>query len=69
MKSSQFITEIERLSPYDYEGGNTIEPSGHQLPPGKKMWKAWKKRGDAEHLMKEEVIDEYETIVDKYLLN
>ena len=33
--------------------GNTIEPSKSQLPPGKKMWKSWKKAGDAEHLMKE----------------
>lgn len=33
--------------------GNTIEPSKTQLPPGKKMWKSWKKAGDAEHLMKE----------------
>ena len=40
--------------------GNTIEPSKSQLPPGKKMWKSWKKAGDAEHLMKEQVIDEYE---------
>jgi len=34
--------------------GNTVEPSGHQLPPGKKMWKAWKKSGEAKHLMKED---------------
>jgi GNAT superfamily N-acetyltransferase len=34
--------------------GNTIEPSKSQLPPGKKMWKSWKKSGDAEHLMKED---------------
>jgi hypothetical protein len=32
--------------------GNTIEPSASQLPPGKKMWKAWKKSGDAQYLMK-----------------
>lgn len=30
--------------------GNTIEPSKAQLPGGKKMWKSWKKSGDAEHL-------------------
>ncbi len=34
--------------------GNTIEPSASQLPTGKKMWKAWKKSGEAKHLMKEE---------------
>ena len=34
--------------------GNTIEPSASQLPPGKKMWKAWKKSGEAKHLMKED---------------
>ena len=34
--------------------GNTIEPSKTQLPPGKKMWKSWKKSGDAKHLMKED---------------
>ena len=34
--------------------GNTIKPSALQLSPGKKMWKAWKKSGDAKHLMKEE---------------
>ena len=33
--------------------GNTIEPSASQLPPGKKMWKAWKKSGAAKHLMKD----------------
>ena len=33
--------------------GNTIEPSASQLPPGKKMWKSWKKSGDAQYLMKE----------------
>ena len=32
--------------------GNTIEPSASQLPPGKKMWKAWKKSGDDQYLMK-----------------
>jgi len=32
--------------------GNTIEPSASQLPPGKKMWTAWKKSGDAQYLMK-----------------
>jgi GNAT superfamily N-acetyltransferase len=34
--------------------GNTIEPSASQLPPGKKMWKAWKKSGDAQYLMRED---------------
>ena len=33
--------------------GNDIQPSKNQLPPGKAMWKAWKKSGDAQHLMKE----------------
>ena len=32
--------------------GNTIKPSQNQLPPGKAMWKSWKKSGDAKHLMK-----------------
>ena len=36
--------------------GNTIKPSQNQLPPGKAMWKSWKKSGDAKHLMKENVI-------------
>ena len=36
--------------------GNTIQPSKNQLPPGKAMWKSWKKSGDAKHLMKENVI-------------
>jgi hypothetical protein len=31
--------------------GNTIVPSRNQLPPGKAMWAAWKKSGDAKHLM------------------
>jgi len=34
--------------------GNTIEPSASQLAPGKAMWKAWKKSGEAKHLMKED---------------
>ena len=34
--------------------GNTIEPSASQQPPGKAMWKAWKKSGDAQHLLKED---------------
>ena len=34
--------------------GNDIQPSKDQLPPGKAMWKAWKKSGDAQHLMKED---------------
>ena len=38
--------------------GNTIEPSASQLPPGKRMWKAWKKSGEAQHLMREENITE-----------
>lgn len=38
--------------------GNTIEPSASQLPPGKKMWKAWKKSGEAAHLMKEQELTE-----------
>jgi hypothetical protein len=33
--------------------GNTIVPSRNQLPPGKAMWDAWKKSGDAKHLMKD----------------
>lgn len=33
--------------------GNDIHPSKDQLPPGKAMWDAWKKSGDAQHLMKE----------------
>jgi hypothetical protein len=43
--------------------GNTIEPSASQLPPGKKMWKAWKKSGDANHLMKEEELIEAATAI------
>ena len=34
--------------------GNTIKPSQDQLPPGKAMWKSWKKSGDAPYLMKED---------------
>jgi hypothetical protein len=30
--------------------GGDIRPSKHQLPPGKAMWAAWKKSGDAKHL-------------------
>lgn len=33
--------------------GNDIAPSSIQLPSGKKMWDAWEKTGDAEHLMRE----------------
>jgi len=33
--------------------GNTIVPSRNQLPPGRAMWAAWKKSGDAKHLMKD----------------
>jgi hypothetical protein len=33
--------------------GNTIVPSRNQLPPGKAMWAAWKKSGEAKHLMRE----------------
>lgn len=43
--------------------GNTIEPSASQLPPGEAMWKAWKKSGEAQHLMKEEVLDEAATSI------
>lgn len=42
--------------------GNDIEPSAALLPSGKKMWAAWKKSGEAKHIMpadvNEEVIDE-----------
>ncbi len=38
--------------------GNTIKPSTEQLPAGKAMWQAWKKSGEAEHLMKEQVVSE-----------
>jgi hypothetical protein len=31
--------------------GNTIVPSRNQLPPGRAMWAAWKKSGEAKHLM------------------
>jgi hypothetical protein len=31
--------------------GNDIVPSVQQLAPGKKMWAAWKKSGEAKHLM------------------
>jgi len=41
--------------------GNTIVPSRNQLPPGKAMWDAWKKSGDAKHLMKD-VAEEEEPI-------
>jgi len=41
--------------------GNTIEPSASQLPSGKKMWKAWKKSGDAKHLMKDVAEEEEPT--------
>lgn len=34
--------------------GNDIAPSSIQLPSGKKMWDAWEKTGDAEHLMRED---------------
>jgi len=34
--------------------GNDISPSPVQFPPGKAMWNAWEKSGDAEHLVKEE---------------
>ena len=30
--------------------GNDIEPSKNQLPPGKAMWRSWKKSGDAKFL-------------------
>ena len=31
--------------------GNDIEPSKNQLPPGKAMWRSWKKSGDAKFLL------------------
>ena len=31
--------------------GGDIVPSMHQLPPGKAMWKSWKKSGDAAHIL------------------
>ena len=34
--------------------GNDIYPSEVQLSPGKAMWNAWDKSGEAEHLMKED---------------
>ena len=34
--------------------GNDIRPSGHQLPPGKLMWNAWRKSGEAQHLVAED---------------
>ena len=34
--------------------GNDVSPSPVQFPPGKAMWDAWGKSGDAEHLVKEE---------------
>ena len=34
--------------------GNDIRPSGHQLPPGKLMWNAWRKSGDDKHLVAED---------------
>lgn len=36
--------------------GNDIKPSGDQLPPGRDMWKSWKKSGDDKHLVAEEDI-------------
>ena len=42
--------------------GNTIVPSKNQLPPGKAMWAAWKKSGDAKHLMKDIAEEEEEPI-------
>jgi hypothetical protein len=32
--------------------GNDIKPSSTQLAPGRSMWKAWRKSGDAKHLTK-----------------
>jgi GNAT superfamily N-acetyltransferase len=32
--------------------GNTIKPSSDQTEQGRNMWDAWRKSGDAEHLMK-----------------
>jgi hypothetical protein len=34
--------------------GNTVKPSSTQTDMGKGMWAAWKKSGDAEHLVKED---------------
>ena len=33
--------------------GNDVKPSGDQLTPGKKMWKAWEKSGADKHLVAE----------------
>ena len=44
--------------------GNDILPSKDQLPDGKAMWAAWNKSGEAEHLMREEMIDEMPLPVD-----
>jgi pyrimidine deaminase RibD-like protein len=41
--------------------GNTIVPSKNQLPPGKAMWNAWKKSGDAKHLMRDVAEEEEPT--------
>ena len=35
--------------------GNDVKPSGDQLPPGRDMWKSWKKSGEAKHLVAEEI--------------
>lgn len=34
--------------------GNDVKPSPYQSDDGKAMWKAWKKSGSAQHLMKED---------------
>lgn len=38
--------------------GNDIRPSEDQSDFGRSMWKAWKRSGDAKHLIGEEVLDE-----------
>jgi hypothetical protein len=45
--------------------GNTIVPSRNQLPAGRAMWDAWKKSGDAKHLMRD-VAEGSEDSAEKY---
>jgi len=45
--------------------GNTIVPSRNQLPAGRAMWDAWKKSGDAKHLMRD-VAEGLEDSAEKY---
>ena len=35
--------------------GNDVKPSGEQLGPGKLMWNAWRKSGEAQHLVAESI--------------